>query len=48
MEKETKIIAIPVDFELWERINAHSKETGLKKAFLIKKIIKEYFDNAKH
>lgn len=48
MEKETKIIAIPVDLELWERINQHSKETGLKKAFLIKKIIKEFFDNAKH
>lgn len=44
MEKQTKIISIPIDIELWKIINQHSKETGLKKAFLIKKIIKDFFE----
>lgn len=43
MEEQKKTVCISIDIELWELINQYCQNTGLKKAFLIKKIIKDFF-----
>ncbi len=42
-KEKTKTISFHVDMEVWETINKYCQNTGLKKAFLIKKIIKDFF-----